>query len=39
MAYKTMKNIVINIDQTAKILSIIKPIYNFKSTENQKIRD
>jgi RNA-splicing ligase RtcB len=35
MAYKTMDNIVTNMEQTAKILNIIKPIYNFKSTEVQ----
>jgi hypothetical protein len=31
MVYKTMGNIVANIDQTAKILNIIKPIYNFRA--------
>jgi RNA-splicing ligase RtcB len=35
MAYKTMNNIVSNIEQTAKILNIIKPIYNFKAAEDQ----
>jgi RNA-splicing ligase RtcB len=35
MAYKTMANIVTNIEQTAKILEIIKPIYNFKAAEDQ----
>ncbi|MDR1147529.1 MAG: RtcB family protein [Spirochaetaceae bacterium] len=33
MAYKSMNNIVANIEPTAKILSIIKPIYNFKAAE------
>jgi RNA-splicing ligase RtcB len=35
MAYKTMNNIVVNIEQTAKVLRIIKPIYNFKAAEVQ----
>ena len=35
MAYKTMDNIVTNMEQTAKILNIIKPIYNFKAAEIQ----
>ena len=35
MAYKTMDNIVTNMEQTAKILNIIKPIYNFKAAEVQ----
>jgi len=35
MAYKTMDNIVSNMEQTAKILNIIKPIYNFKAAEAQ----
>jgi len=33
MAYKTMDNIVSNIGPTAKILKVIKPIYNFKAAE------
>ena len=33
MAYKTMDDIVDNISQTAEILKIIKPIYNFKAGE------
>jgi len=33
MAYKTMDNIVNNIGPTAKILKVIKPIYNFKAAE------
>jgi RNA-splicing ligase RtcB len=36
MAYKTMDTIIANMEQTAKILYIIKPIYNFKSAEAQK---
>lgn len=31
MAYKDMKDIVNNIDDTAEIVKVIKPIYNFKS--------
>jgi hypothetical protein len=30
-----MDNIVTNMEQTAKILKIIKPIYNFKAAEIQ----
>jgi hypothetical protein len=30
-----MGNIVANMEQTAKILNIIKPIYNFKAAEDQ----
>ena len=33
MAYKTMDDIVANIGPTADILSVIKPIYNFKAVE------
>jgi tRNA-splicing ligase RtcB (3'-phosphate/5'-hydroxy nucleic acid ligase) len=33
MAYKTMDSIVRNIDETAEIVSIIKPVYNFKAGE------
>lgn len=31
MAYKTMDDIVANIGDTAEIVKIIKPIYNFKA--------
>ena len=34
MAYKTMDDIVNNISPTAKIIKIIKPIYNFKAGEH-----
>ena len=34
MAYKTMDYIVNNISPTAKIIKIIKPIYNFKAGEH-----
>jgi len=33
MAYKDMEDIVSNIGDTADIVSIIKPIYNFKAGE------
>jgi RNA-splicing ligase RtcB len=33
MAYKTMDEIVANIEPTAEIISHIKPIYNFKAAE------
>jgi RNA-splicing ligase RtcB len=33
MAYKTMDDIVANIGDTAEIVKIIKPIYNFKAAE------
>lgn len=33
MAYKTMNDIVENIGETAEIVKIIKPIYNFKAAE------
>lgn len=33
MAYKTMKDIVENIGDTAEIINVIKPIYNFKAGE------
>ncbi len=33
MAYKTMDDIVANIDPTAEIVKIIKPIFNFKAGE------
>ena len=35
MAYKTMRNIVTHIGETAKIVTIIKPVYNFKAAEDQ----
>jgi RNA-splicing ligase RtcB len=35
MAYKTMENIIANIEQTAKVVTVIKPIYNFKAAEDQ----
>ena len=34
MAYKGMQDIVDNIGPTAEIMSIIKPIYNFKAGED-----
>ncbi|GBU20361.1 hypothetical protein R80B4_00238 [Fibrobacteres bacterium R8-0-B4] len=33
MAYKTMDTIVKNINDTAEIVSMIKPVYNFKASE------
>lgn len=36
MAYKGMKDIVNNIGDTAEILNIIKPIYNFKAKNDDK---
>ncbi|OYP06151.1 hypothetical protein CG709_10135 [Lachnotalea glycerini] len=33
MAYKNMEDIVENIKDTAEIINIIRPIYNFKATE------
>jgi RNA-splicing ligase RtcB len=33
MAYKTMDDIVSNIGPTARILKVIKPVYNFKAAE------
>ena len=33
MAYKSMDEIVENIEPTAEIIKIIKPIYNFKAAE------
>ena len=33
MAYKGMEDIVSNISETAEIVKIIKPIYNFKAGE------
>jgi RNA-splicing ligase RtcB len=35
MAYKPMDEIVRNMEETAKIVNIIKPIYNFKAAEDQ----
>jgi RNA-splicing ligase RtcB len=35
MAYKTMDNIIANIEQTAKVVTVIKPVYNFKAAEDQ----
>jgi RNA-splicing ligase RtcB len=32
-AYKPMDSIITNIEQTAKIITVIKPIYNFKAAE------
>ena len=31
MAYKTMEDILINIEPTCEVVDIIKPIYNFKA--------
>ena len=33
MAYKSMDEIVVNIEPTAEIIRIIKPVYNFKAAE------
>jgi RNA-splicing ligase RtcB len=33
MAYKTIDDIVSNIEPTALILKVIKPVYNFKASE------
>ena len=33
MAYKTMDDIVANIDPTADVVNVIKPIYNFKAAD------
>lgn len=33
MAYKDMSEIVVNIEPTAEIVNIIKPIFNFKAAE------
>jgi RNA-splicing ligase RtcB len=35
MAYKAMNSIIFNMRETARILNIIKPIYNFKAAEGQ----
>lgn len=34
MAYKSMDNILAHIKETAKVLHIIKPVYNFKAAED-----
>jgi len=31
-AYKNMDDIIANIGPTAKVLSIVKPVYNFKAS-------
>ena len=36
MAYKNMSDIVENIGPSAKILRVIKPVYNFKAGEQQR---
>lgn len=36
MAYKNMEEIVRNIEPTAQIVKVIKPIYNFKAAEKKK---
>jgi len=36
MAYKNMKEIIANIHPTAKILKIIKPVYNYKAAEKSR---
>jgi len=36
MAYKDMKDIIANIGPTARILKVIKPIYNYKAAEKRK---
>jgi len=36
MAYKSIDDIVANIEPTARILKIIKPVYNYKATEEIK---
>jgi len=33
MAYKPMDEIVANIQDTAEVIKVIKPIYNFKASE------
>ena len=38
MAYKNMDDIIANIEPTAKILKIIKPVYNFKAAEKRRRR-
>ncbi len=34
MAYKPIENILDNIDPTAEVISILKPVYNFKSSDS-----
>ncbi|MBQ9695627.1 MAG: RNA-splicing ligase RtcB, partial [Oscillospiraceae bacterium] len=34
MAYKRMEDIVDNIGPTAEIIEVIKPVYNFKASED-----
>ena len=36
MAYKNMDVIIANIEPTAKILKIIRPVYNYKASEEKK---
>ena len=36
MAYKPMENIIENIKTTVDIVSVIKPIYNFKASEDRR---
>ena len=36
MAYKNIDEIIANIEPTAKVLKIIKPVYNFKSAEKRR---
>jgi RNA-splicing ligase RtcB len=36
MAYKNMDDIIANIGPTAKILKIIKPVYNYKAEEERR---
>lgn len=38
MAYKNMEDIIKNIEPTAEIINIIKPIYNFKAGEEYKYK-
>jgi hypothetical protein len=38
MAYKSMEEIVGQIDPTAKIIDRIKPVYNFKAAEKERRR-
>ncbi len=38
MAYKSMEDIVNNIQPTADIVKVIKPIYNFKAGETTDFR-
>ena len=33
MAYKNMDDILRNIEPTAKVINVIKPVYNFKAAE------